>query len=103
MLLYEKEGYVIFYIVVLPNASQTCVTGVTSKYDKMVFKMHVNVAPQKGKANKEIIRYLSAVLGLGKNHIVIDQGETEKFKKIKVLNSKLDEVKKAFQALGFFV
>jgi len=101
MLLHEKDGYVSFYIVVIQHAQKTCIVGVVSKYDKMVFKIHVHAAPERGKANQEIVCYLSDVLKLPKNFIVIDQGETDRFKRVKLLNTKMDEVKKAFQTLGF--
>jgi len=101
MLLHESQSAVVFYIQVVPNASQTCIAGITTKYDKMVFKLHVKAVPERGKANKEIIDYLGKSLGVNKNQVVIDKGETDKFKKIKILNVKLNEIQQSFQVLGF--
>ncbi|USO02060.1 MAG: DUF167 domain-containing protein [Alphaproteobacteria bacterium] len=101
MFFHEKNGSVIFYLQVVPNAAQTCIVGVVAKYDKMAFKLHSKEPPERGKANKEIIEYLSSLLDMPKSHVVIDKGETEKFKKIKVLNAKQVDVQKAFQGLGF--
>lgn len=52
-------------------------------------KVYVNSAPEKNKANKELIKYLSDKLRVSKSNITIIKGETSKIKtfKIKRINS----------------
>ena len=50
------------------------------------FKLQINAPPEKGKANKEIIRFLSREFGLRKSDIEIVSGKTSQDKKIKFFN-----------------
>ncbi|MEZ5944626.1 MAG: DUF167 domain-containing protein [Planctomycetaceae bacterium] len=62
-------------------------------------KVAVTAAPEKGKANKEIIAFLSKALGVRKNQIAIRSGETNSRKLLVVrdvdtreLQSKIEEL-----------
>ncbi|PAB61413.1 hypothetical protein CCE28_01020 [Anaeromicrobium sediminis] len=47
-------------------------------------KLNIRSAPEKGKANKEIIAYLSKILNVSKKDIEIISGETSPLKLIKI-------------------
>ncbi len=47
-------------------------------------KIYLNSPPEKGKANLELVKYLSHVLSLPKSAVKITAGETGKEKKIQV-------------------
>ncbi|MCA9029900.1 MAG: YggU family protein [Planctomycetaceae bacterium] len=62
-------------------------------------KVAVTAAPEKGKANKEIIAFLSKTLGIRKNQILIRSGETNSRKLLVVsdvdpreLQNKIEEL-----------
>ncbi len=76
-------------IKVIPNAPKTIVVGCM---DDGTWKIKVKAVPQKGKANKELIRFLSKKLGVAKNDISITSGETSRLKRVRVLNCSAEDV-----------
>lgn len=67
-------------VYVQPNASVTKIIG---KHDGAL-KIKVKAPPVDGKANKEIIEYLSELLSLPKKSISISHGETGRHKLIEI-------------------
>ena len=63
-----------------PNATKSEVAG----FVEGIFRVKVAASPVKGKANKELIAYLSQVLGIGKSRINIAKGHTTRNKLIKI-------------------
>jgi len=55
-----------------------------SVLDNWVLKIRIKAPAEKGKANKELINYLSKELNLKKNNFEIISGDTEQIKKIKI-------------------
>ncbi len=51
------------------------------------WKIEVAAVPEKGKANRELIRYLAGIFEVKRANIKILHGEKEKFKIIKILVS----------------
>ena len=80
-------------IKVIPNAPKTIVVG---RMDDGTWKIKVKAVPQKGKANKELIRFLSKELGVAKSDISITSGETSRLKRVRVSNCNAEDV----QSLG---
>jgi uncharacterized protein len=76
----EKDGRAMFSVRVSPGAARTAIVG---EYDGTL-KVSVHAAPEKGKANKELVEYLSDQLGAKKSSISVVSGETSKVKKIAV-------------------
>ncbi|MFA5184248.1 MAG: DUF167 domain-containing protein [Patescibacteria group bacterium] len=75
----NKEIY--FRIKVVPGA------GATGFLDKMAdgtIKIAVAAAPEKGRANQELIKFLAAQLGVRKYQVKIISGIGERLKLIKV-------------------
>ena len=81
---YEKkeDGYVL-RIRVSPGASKCAVTGIFIDTDNREYlKVGLNAAPEKGKANQELINYLSKILKQSKSAFTILNGKTDRYKKI---------------------
>ena len=76
----EIKGGVVFKVKVLPGSSRTAVCGLL---DEMV-KIKVSAAPEKGKANKCLIEFLSKQLGVKKSAVQIISGQTSPVKQIQV-------------------
>ncbi len=84
-LIQDSEG-VVFTVKVVPGSSKTAVAGV---YGGML-KVKVAAPPEKGKANQALIAYLSGKLGVKKNDIIIESGQTSPVKQIRVCNASAD-------------
>lgn len=65
---------------IVPGSSRTSIEG---ELDGML-KMKVAAAPEKGKANKEVVAFLAKRLGIRKNDIEILSGHTNPVKRIQI-------------------
>jgi len=83
----EVEGGVVVSVKVQPNASRDRVVG--EHGDQL--KIAVTVAPEKGKANKSVIKVLSRLLGVKSSDIEILSGETSRDKKVLIRNISEEE------------
>jgi uncharacterized protein len=78
----EVENGIVVSVKVQPNASRDRVVG--EHGDQL--KIAVTVAPEKGKANKVVIKVLSRLLGVKSLDIEILSGETSRDKKVLIRN-----------------
>jgi len=78
----EVEDGIVVSVKVQPNASKERVVG--EHADQL--KIAVTVAPEKGKANKAVIKVLSKLLGVKSSDIEILSGETSRDKKVFIRN-----------------
>ena len=78
----EVEDGIVVSVKVQPNASKDRVVG--EHADQI--KIAVTVAPEKGKANKAVIKVLSKSLGIKSSDIEILSGETSRDKKVLIRN-----------------
>jgi uncharacterized protein (TIGR00251 family) len=76
----EIDGGVIFLAKIVPGSSKTAVCGLL---DGMV-KIKVSAAPEKGKANRCLVEFLSKQLGVKKNAVSIISGQTNPVKQVQV-------------------
>lgn len=73
----------ILKIRVIPNSSKSGIAGLyTDCTGDMFLKVNLNAIPEKGKANKELIAFLSKTLKYSKSSFSIISGETDRNKKI---------------------
>lgn len=73
------------HIKAQPNARKTEFGEILNLPDgKIVLKIRINAVPDKGKANKAIIKYLAKSWKLPKKSIKIISGETSRLKTIKI-------------------
>lgn len=78
----KAEGGITVSIKVQPNASKKRVVG---KHADQI-KIAVTVAPERGKANKAVIKVLSQWLDVNISDIQIISGETSRDKKVFIKN-----------------
>jgi uncharacterized protein len=81
-------------IKVQPNAGRNEVVGSTNG----VWKMKIAAPPDKGKANKELIEFLSDTLEVRKDSIVILKGETSHNKVVAIEGLALVEIEKKLRS-----
>ena len=62
------------------------------KFEDGVLKLKISAPPVKGKANKELIVFLSDLLEVGKRNITIEKGLTSKRKGLVIEGLTLDEI-----------
>ncbi|NIP25026.1 MAG: hypothetical protein GWN67_12025 [Phycisphaerae bacterium] len=72
---------VIFTVKAVPGSSRTAVCGLL---DEMV-KIKVSAAPEKGKANKCLLDFLSKKLGVKRNAVKIVSGKGNPVKSVQVM------------------
>ena len=84
----EIDGGVVFAVKVVPGSSRTAVCGLL---DEMV-KIKVSAAPEKGKANKCLLDFLSKQLGVKKNAVKIVSGKSNPVKGVQVLGISVEQL-----------
>ncbi len=84
------DGGIVVCVKVQPNASKERVVGEHAGQ----IKIAVTVAPEKGKANKAVIKVLSKWLGVKPSDIQIMSGETSRDKKVFIENINKEDVYK---------
>ena len=83
-------------IHVQPNAGRNEVVG----YEGGVLRLKIAAPPVKCKANKELIEFLSDLLGVRKSSLAVEKGATGKNKVVSVIGLSQDEVSKRLAALS---
>lgn len=77
-----KHGYIL-QIKLTPGAARCAVGGcIGDAKGEEYLKISVNAVPEKGKANKELLQWLSKKLKTPKKCFTIISGETDHFKRI---------------------
>ncbi len=69
-------------VKVIPNSSKTRINGLLGH----TLKINLAVAPEKGKANKELTKHLAKILGLPKSALSISAGIHDRNKVIQIAN-----------------
>ena len=82
----DKQAKIV--VQVQPNASQNKV----ARYEDGVLYLRIAAPPVKGKANQELIKFLSDILGVAKSNLTIEKGATSKRKVIGVEGLTEEEV-----------
>ena len=79
----QESQKIIISVKIMPNAGENAVKGVfVSVEQKEYLRIAITTVPEKGKANKDLIKFLSKKLDISKSQIEILSGETSHFKKI---------------------
>ena len=89
----ETAAGMVFKVRVAPNAGKNAVVG---EYNGML-KVKIAAAPEKGKANEELISYLSGLLKISKSRIAVTRGKTSREKTISVSGVKKQDILKLLQ------
>lgn len=80
-----KENYILLKIQVIPGAKKNEITGIIGDAEVRL-KIKINALPEDGKANKEIIAFLSKTLKISKGSFEILRGEQSRQKDIILSN-----------------
>jgi uncharacterized protein (TIGR00251 family) len=91
----QSEEGVVLKVKVVPGSSRTMTAGVL---DGML-KIKIASAPEKGKANQELIRYISGKLNIKKKTIVIISGQTSPIKQLRFASLSIDELSQKLDGL----
>ena len=91
LVIQETDGDVVFVAKVVPGSSGP--TRICGLLDGML-KVKVSVAPQKGKANQCLLKFLAKELDVKKNVVSIISGKTSPVKHVQVLGISADTLLK---------
>lgn len=72
-----KEG-IYFFVKVVPKASFSSIVG----WEEQELKVRLAAVPEKGQANKELIKVLAKELGVSQSQVILVKGETSRHKRI---------------------
>ncbi len=79
--------------LVQPNAHRNEIAG----FREGVLQLKIAAPPVKGKANQELIRFMSDVLGISKASVTIEKGITSRKKTIVITGLRQDEVSRLLE------
>ncbi len=101
MVFEEKEDCVVLRVRLAPNSSSCCINGIFCGSDNEEFlKINVISVPEKGKANKELIAFLSKVFQLSKSSFRIVGGELDRYKRIEISGEKNNVIRRIGELSG---
>jgi uncharacterized protein (TIGR00251 family) len=79
------ENMVKIQVKVVPNASKNEIIGVIlDEFERKILHIRIKAVPEKGKANKELIKFLSKEWKIPTSDIELARGETGRYKTIVV-------------------
>ncbi len=84
----KDENRLILGVKVVPGSSSNRIAG---EYDGMV-KINIAAAPEKGKANKELICFLAKKLKKPKSSLTLIAGEHDSRKQIAINSATIEEI-----------
>ena len=84
----DKDGAVLLTVKVVPCSSRTVAAGTLGG----MLRVKVSAPPEKGRANKCLVKYLSNILGSKKKSITIVSGSTSPVKQVRIEDMTRKEV-----------
>ncbi len=91
-----KEEQATIVVQVQPNASQNKL----ARFKGGVWHLRIAAPPIKGKANQELLKFLSDILGIGKDNLTITKGITGKRKVIVIKGLAQNQVMGQLEKVG---
>jgi uncharacterized protein (TIGR00251 family) len=88
----QIDDVVLLKAKVVPGSSKTSVAGVL---DGML-KVKISAAPEKGKANQSLVKYLAKQLNVKNKNVTIVSGLTNPIKQIRIENISPEKLEDAF-------
>lgn len=85
----NQLDYTILKVKVSPHAKVNAIIG----WEKEILKVRIHAAPEKGAANRELIRFLANALSVPASTISLLSGNTNRLKRLRILLAP-DELKK---------
>ena len=93
-----KEEHATITVQVQPNASQNKLT----RFEQGVWYLRIAAPPIKGRANQELLKFLSDILGVSKSSLTIEKGMTSKRKLIAIRGLGQNEVMRRLEPQSRF-
>ena len=90
-----KEEKATIVVQVQPNAGRNKIT----RFEDGVWHLKIAAPPVKGKANQELLKFLSDILGVSKANIAIEKGMTRRRKVIAIQKTTLNQVRQQLEKL----
>lgn len=84
----EKSGTLLLHLRIQPNASRSEIAG---RHGQRL-KIRLQSPPQDGKANRELIRFLSKTLGIKKSCLDLIHGQTSRDKTVRLQDITVDQL-----------
>lgn len=84
----EKSGTLLLHLKIQPNASRS---GIAGQHGQRL-KIRLQSPPQDGKANQELISFLSKTLGISKSSLDLIRGQTSRDKTIRLQDITIDQL-----------
>jgi uncharacterized protein (TIGR00251 family) len=94
-MLQENSGKIFFLVKITPKSSKNEIIG----WFDNILKIKIKEIPEKQKANKELISFLSKIFKVPKSSITIAKGTTSKIKKITIDNLSILKAQKSLNPL----
>jgi uncharacterized protein len=92
-MLQEQNNHLFFEVKIIPHSSKNEIIG----WENNCLKIKIKEIAEKGKANKELIDFLSKIFKIAKSSINIVKGHSSRIKKIKVQNLTIEKAKEILQ------
>jgi len=89
----EKSGALLLHLKIQPNASSSKIAGQHGQR----LKIRLQSPPQNGKANRELLRFLSKLLKIPKSSLDLIRGQTSRDKTIRIEDVTLDQLLAALE------
>ncbi len=80
--IFQEKSEVYLSVKVRPNADKTCIKEIMSNE---TIKVNLAAAPERGKANKELIKFLAKQFGIITDNVKIISGAGERLKLVKII------------------
>jgi len=84
----EKSGTLLLHLKIQPNASKSAIAGQHGQR----LKIRLQSPPQDGKANRELIRFLSKTLGIKKSFVELIRGQASRDKTVRITGIPVDQL-----------
>ena len=91
-----KEEQATIVVQVQPNASQNKIV----RFAEDIWYLRIAAPPIKGKANQELIKFLSDILGIVKSNLTIEKGATSRRKVMAIRGLTQDQVTRQLKKLS---
>ena len=89
-MLHETQNKISLHVKIIPKANKNEIVD----FENNLIKIKIKEIPDKGKANKELIFFLSKIFKISKSNIKIMKGKKTKNKIIQITNISIEKANK---------
>jgi uncharacterized protein (TIGR00251 family) len=100
LLFLSQADWLLMNLKIKPNSSKNEVLGLYTENHKNYLKINIKAQAIDGKANKELIGYLSKLLNIPKSLLEIKKGEESSYKQVLIKKQATKEILETILALS---